>query len=382
MQEFRTYSILFSTILFLTACQKEAVVEPFPTTPSQEILTAQLAEHEAILNAELAELEAELEGTARSQVVLPAGSVDGLAAAIAEAGPGGTVLIESGLHSESGTVLIEHQVSLIGEEDAVLIFDTEPIEILGYVEPALHFRNAPRSLVRGINFEVAGPVGGAAIIVEDSDRTVINRCSMEEFQFGIMIQNSDWVYAIRNTIAASPLWLTQTTIFQSFGIVVVNGQRARVYSNTLSGGITGIWACDRRGYIVGNEFFGNLEGIILCKVPSEYNYLLPNGDLMAAEFSGEKWAVFYNDSHDNFDYGYQIIDGAASNFLVQNTASDNLSGAYEFAGETTRFGLTNPSPTSANNIAWIGNGDSYLDCGLDNQIVGGIALDNTGGNCF
>lgn len=377
-----SYPIFILFAILISGCQKEALVQPATTPPSEETLTAQLAEHEAILNAELAELEAELAGTARSQVVLPAGSVDGLAAAIAEAGPGGTVLVESGLHSESATVLIEHQVFIVGEEDAVLIFDTEPIEVLGFVEPALHFRNAARSLVRGVNFEVAGPVGGAAIVVEDSDRTVINRCSMEEFQFGVVIQNSDRVYAIRNTIAASSLWLTQTTIVQSFGIVVVNGQRARVYSNTLSGGITGIWACDRRGYIVGNEFFGNLEGIILCKVPPEYNYVLPNGDLMAAEFSGEKWAVFYNDSHDNFDYGYQIIDGAVSNFLVQNTASNNVSGSYEFAGETTRFGLPNPSPTSANNIAWIANDDSYLDCGDDNQIVGGVALDNTGGNCF
>ena len=39
-------------------------------------------------------------------VALPAGSIDGLAAAIASAGPGGTVILKSGLHTESGTVTV------------------------------------------------------------------------------------------------------------------------------------------------------------------------------------------------------------------------------------------------------------------------------------
>ncbi|MHC4145086.1 MAG: hypothetical protein ACYSUD_09940, partial [Planctomycetota bacterium] len=37
-------------------------------------------------------------------VVVPAGSVDGLTAAIAEAGPGGEVVLAAGLHKISGTV--------------------------------------------------------------------------------------------------------------------------------------------------------------------------------------------------------------------------------------------------------------------------------------
>jgi hypothetical protein len=40
-------------------------------------------------------------------VVVPAGSVDGLSAAIAEAGPGGEVVLAAGLHKISGTVMID-----------------------------------------------------------------------------------------------------------------------------------------------------------------------------------------------------------------------------------------------------------------------------------
>src|SRR5688572_18640721 len=45
-------------------------------------------------------------------VTLPAGSVDGLAAAIAAAGPGGRVLVKSGAHTESGPVVIPHTLLL------------------------------------------------------------------------------------------------------------------------------------------------------------------------------------------------------------------------------------------------------------------------------
>ncbi|MEM6394873.1 MAG: hypothetical protein AAF741_00900 [Bacteroidota bacterium] len=76
---------------------------------------------------------------------------------------------------------------------------------------------------------------------------------------GILVENSDRTYAIRNEIAASTLWQTQTTIVQSFGIVVANGSFARIYSNDLSGGITGVWACGRLGTMAGNEFFGGIE---------------------------------------------------------------------------------------------------------------------------
>ncbi|MEL7377472.1 MAG: right-handed parallel beta-helix repeat-containing protein [Bacteroidota bacterium] len=374
---------LLAMLSLLLGCQASDLAEPNNSIAlEEEQLLARYQAEQAQLDQEIAAIEAEEIGTSRSTVTLEAGSVDGLQNAIDQAGPGGTVVLESGDHFESGTVLIEHQISIVGEEDARLVFETDPIEVLGFIEPALHFKNAPRSRVRGVVMEVSTEVGGAAIVLEDSDRTVITRNVISEYQFGILVQNSDFIYAIRNEIAASTLWQSQTIIVQSFGVVVANGSRARIYSNELSGGITGVWACDRLGNIAGNEFFGNLQGIILCKVPEEYSYLLPDGQLVAAESSATRWSVFNNDAHNNIFYGYQIIDGAIDNFLVKNQASNNGNGDYEFAGETTRFMLINPSPTSETNIAWIDNKNTYLDCGLDNNIFGGIEMDNTGDACF
>ncbi|MFK8165246.1 MAG: right-handed parallel beta-helix repeat-containing protein [Lewinella sp.] len=367
--------------LLLFSCEGDKI-QPSPTTlnPEQQ-LQKKVQQFEAELERELAEMETEGAIGLRSQIVLPAGSIDGLAAAIEEAGPGGTVLLESGPHVETGTVNIDHRIRLIGEDNATLIFDSAPLEVAGNIEVGLHFLDANRSVVRNIDFRVAGAVGGTAILLQNSHRTMVTRSSMEDFQFGVLIERSDRVFITHNDIAVSDLWQVGAPIVQSFGIVAINGRDARVYANRLSGGVTGIWACDKNGYIARNEFFGNLQGIILCRVPAEYNYRLPDGYLLAADLSCTNWAVFLNESHDNLDYGYQVIDGANNNFLLANTARDNLSGAYEFAGDTERFGL-GITPTSFENTALIFSNDAYLDCGADNIIIGGSALDNTSGNCF
>ena len=49
-------------------------------------------------------------------VHIPSGSVDALSGALAAAGPRGTVILEPGLHTESGTVTISAPVTLIGLE--------------------------------------------------------------------------------------------------------------------------------------------------------------------------------------------------------------------------------------------------------------------------
>ena len=72
-------------------------------------------------------------------VTLAAGSVDGLAAAIAEAGPGGKVIIEAGLHRESGSVLINSPVSLIGEPNAI-IESTTPTDPMASLQRSSRLR--------------------------------------------------------------------------------------------------------------------------------------------------------------------------------------------------------------------------------------------------
>ncbi len=92
------YLIMLTTLL-LTACQKENV----GPSPEMQLDHPQLAKIEAVVNEAMAELEADYnnpptyEGTSsRATVYLPAGSVDGLAAAIAEAGVNGKVIVGIG----------------------------------------------------------------------------------------------------------------------------------------------------------------------------------------------------------------------------------------------------------------------------------------------
>ena len=67
-------------------------------------------------------------------VVLPSGSTDALAGAIASAGSGGAVILRAGAHTESHGVTITQPVSLLGESGAVLRVDThadsaEPLRV-------------------------------------------------------------------------------------------------------------------------------------------------------------------------------------------------------------------------------------------------------------
>ncbi len=78
-------------------------------------------------------------------VTLAAGSTDGLADAIDEAGHGGTVIVESGLHEESGGVTVEFPVSIIGEPGAIIRVTTEPV-FDPAAEAALVIHGADRTL--------------------------------------------------------------------------------------------------------------------------------------------------------------------------------------------------------------------------------------------
>ena len=89
-----------------------------------------------------------------------------------------------------------------------------------------------------------------------------------------------------------------------------------------------------------------------------------------------------NNSHDNFDIGYQAIDGANNNFLALNRAANNVRADYEFAQETNRYNLGFPLPTSFENRAWIAPNDTYVNCGDNNTINGGEEIPPTSTNCF
>lgn len=382
-----TPSVMFKSITHITlllvslsffSCEKDNLITP-TDNPDREY-TERHAELEAMMENELAEIEAEVALSLRSSVLLPAGSIDGLAAAIAAAGPGGTVTVASGLHLESGTVTINFPVRIIGENGAVFIFDTEPISMAASIVPALHVLNAPRTIISNLEIRAANAVGGTAILLEKSDRSIVIRNKTVDQEYGVLVQYSDRVYLVENDFQSSPLWQTGD-IASSFGVIIINGKNARIYNNKASDGFCGMWTCDRNGILAGNLFRENLYGLILCKVPEAFNYILPDGTTAFAELTGTRWSVFNNNARGNFDTGYLIIDGADRNFLIGNRASDNARLAYDFAGETSRFGLL--TPPSVRNIGFIASGDRVLDCGDRNQVFGGDQVDaSVAGVCF
>lgn len=129
---------------------------------------------EALRQESLLDWQHDLAGlrTEGSVVELPAGSVDALAAAIAGAGEGGTVIVKAGEHTESGMVTIGQKVKILGEPGALLIVDTEPAQTTPTtatgIDPALYVFNAPGTVIWGLEIQPASPPGGTGILLENS----------------------------------------------------------------------------------------------------------------------------------------------------------------------------------------------------------------------
>jgi hypothetical protein len=148
----------------------------------------------------------------------------------------------------------------------------------------------------------------------------------------------------------------------------------------VSNTVFGIWACDLAGYLVGNEFNGNFNGVVLCTVPPN-NFPLPDGQFVGSQTPATRWAAYYNKSNGNFNSGFEVIDGANGCFLYGNTALENGAQDYEFAGETERYGFV--APTSERNWAIILPQEStYKDCGDQNRINGGLEINTELNPCF
>lgn len=311
-------------------------------------------------------------------VTVPAESSDALAEAIAEAGDGGTVILESGNHYESATVTIGHQVLIKGEKDAVLIIDTKAWEVQGYIQPALYVKDVDKVVIKEIKIQPMDDVGGTAIIIENAHKTMVLNSTIQDHQFGILVEKSNRVRLGYNTIVTTAAWATGE-VMQAHGIVVINGSRARVYGNKVSSSFFGVWACDNSGLYIGNETFGNFIGFILCKVPDAV-YPFPNDNMVGSDVPGNQWLAMLNTSHDNLDAGYIAIDGAFDNYIFNNKAANNGSYDLELAGDSERFGFF--TPTSSGNKVIARPGMSIKDCGIDNQVSGGEMVNTEADACF
>jgi nitrous oxidase accessory protein NosD len=309
---------------------------------------------------------------------LPAGSVDTLAKAIAQVRNGGVVLLRAGEHTESRTVTVDHRVIILGEPGATLIVDTKPGEIGAILDPALHILGAPRTVVWGLEIRPKDPIGGTAILIENSPKALIGHNTMRDWQYGVLIQECDRANITGNTIITTS-W-ENSGLAAVYGIVSINGERVEIEGNDVSNAFFGIWVCDKNGEVDQNKLHENYIGLIFCRV-TEADFTLPSGDPAPAEFSATSWSAKDNNSFGNADAGYLVIDGANTNVLENNNGSNNGTYDIELTGETDRFGP--PLPKSFNNQVVAGRFPNVKikNCGENNTVTGGQLVDNTQDPC-
>ncbi len=305
-------------------------------------------------------------------VELPAGSVDGLQAAVDAAGDGGTVIVKAGEHTENGLVTIGHRINLIGESGARLILDNAIIQAFPtQLTGGIHLKNGPGSRIKNIEFVASSGGAGSALFIEESDYSVIAQNSFTNFQYAIMVVSSNRTTVRKNQIFGDPALILSP---ENLGITIVSGHSCSVLDNYVTGMTFGIWYCDRGGIGWGNETNGNFYGQILCKVP-EGGYFSADGNPFFAEQPGHRWLLALNSSNDNLYGGIVVIDGAFQNTLLANKGSGN--GAYDvdLVGPTMRFGFF--TPTSSRNQVWAYAGQVIKDCGENNRVMGGTLVDTS-----
>ncbi len=365
--------LLFATTLLLTlaSCQKEQLTER-PVQQRDESRALQLLQDRAD------ELDKEIQsilagsGGRTGPILIPAGSSDALAAAIAAAPAGGTIILATGDHTESGMVTVNKSVRIIGQRGARLIVATQSIPPGIPLQAALYLNGAPGATVSGLEIVPAGEIGGAAFLVFNSPGARVFRNTILEYQFGVIVESSDDVFIASNQITVNLAWSTGA-VGEAHGIVVVNGERAVILGNDIRNGLFGIWACDKYGTAAGNKVHGNLVGIILCKVPPG-NLPLPNGTFVGAEFAATNWTVTNNVANNNFAIGFLVIDGANNNYLgITNAASGNGQYDLELTTDTYRFGFL--TPAAFENTVFARPDMTVKDCGIDNVVTGGITVD-------
>lgn len=299
----------------------------------------------------------------RSTVILPAGSVDGLADAIEEAGYNGKVIVESGIHYESARVVITEKVTIVGQEGAVI--ETSAPSLI----PALHIKNAHNVTIKGLELRSTGPIISWAILVENSDLTTIEDNVILGYNAGIVIEQGDHTKINQNTMVGSGL---------VHNIIVVNGEHVKILGNDLSNARFGIFISDKKGHYKYNTTHGNLIGVVMCKVPQN-NIPLPDGGAAGADFAATEWKVQSNDSHGNVQEGYLLIDGSNNNLVKQNTASGNGTYAIQLQGDSYRFGFFTPAVFENTVNAY--DDMTVKDCGIDNTVTGGILVDTDVDEC-
>lgn len=369
----KAFTLTLLALIFVLGCNRETPQEPI-TTQEDDVATVieTLREYTQNPAVGLAKVS-----KGKKTVEIPAGSVDALAAAIAQVSDGGVVLLLSGEHRESGTVTVNHRVKIVGEPGAILISDTKP---LATVQPALHVLGASQTTVWGLELRPKDAIGGTAILIENSPKAVIGHNTMRDWQYGVLIQRCDHATITENNIVTTSAWRTGG-LAAVYGIVSINGKYVEIEKNDVSNAIFGIWVCDKNGKVKDNKLHRSFNGLMFCRV-AEFDFTLPNGQPAPADFSATSWRAEDNNSFENLDAGYLVIDGANNNVLKNNKGSNNGRHDIELAGDSNRYGFFTPKSFENKVVAGRFQDLQIKNCGENNTVIGGQLVDNTQYPCF
>ncbi len=316
----------------------------------------------------------------RKVVTLPAGSVDALAAAIAEAGSNGAVLVKAGMHTESGTVVVNQSTRIVGEPGSVLVSTTTPIiAFTDRFHPAIHVIDASDVVVMGLTLRPSGPIGGVGILLERAPKATVYKNRVEEYQYGVVADHSDDAQIWKNTIPSSLAW-TSGGLPEAVGIFYMSGDRADISGNDCSRALIGYFVSGTAGKLVNNRAHDGFIGFMLCHPPHE-GYILPSGVYADPEAPANNWTVRNNDARDNANIGYLVIDGSHHNLLQANSASNNALYDIELTGDSYRFGFLTPLSHHNTVKAAPFNNLKIKNCGENNVVQGGQLVDNTAEPC-
>lgn len=381
MRKYTPFLLALLCLLLIGSCQKESIA------PTAEVVDeTQFLQLNTIEDLERFEKEWQANtGTSRHSnfgktIILKANSNNALQDAVNAAGRFGRVILEKGNHIQETTVTISHPVFIIGEEGARLTTNV-PAQIgQGVVQTAFHIYEGNRVVIWGLEM-INRVEGGAAFIIEDAQRAVIAKTNMYNYQTGVIIQQGDKSLIWKNNIQLTPKSLA-FEFFVAYGIVNINGDAVKITANKVTNGVFGIWACDKNGEARFNETFNNFIGFILCNVPPNDIALESGSAVGGSEEPGNRWQVTNNHSHDNFDAGYLVVDGANNNFLIDNRGGNNGTFDIDLTTDTERFGF--PVPGSFENFVDAGSFDniSIKDCGENNLVIGGQQVDTSVDACF
>jgi len=324
-------------------------------------------------------------------VILPAGSVNALAAAVANAGLGGTVIVKTGLHTESGEVLVGFRAHILGEPGAILQSGTSPgatfpITVLG----GIHLKGAAGATVSGIWFRPpSGSTASCAVVVEDSPHAEVVDNRVTESQYGVIVQGSDFAVVRDNNISVTVRWSLPASdpafLIDAEGIMVIKGQKVHITGNQVANAIIGIFGGDVSGQVMGNSLSGNYIGAQLCHIPVGF-YKISGSDAASPQ-PGNLWVIANNVAHNNA-WGIQLTDSSHDNRVVNNDATGNgdpavwgvLGYDIELTGDTTRFAPYPPvAGATFNNLAVAGEYKNVVlkDCGNNDAIAGQFNLVDT-----